>query len=88
MTGIGNLCLHRMSKTSSKNPSIVAIRRDSRDERYTASLYFHALGTCGSNQLRITHLVMRELVHYEPFARPLWRAIMLRDRLGESVRNK
>lgn len=36
--GIGSLCLHRMSKTSSRKPSIVAIKRERRDERYTASL--------------------------------------------------
>lgn len=35
MMGIGSLCLHRISKTSSKKPSIVAIINDSNEERYT-----------------------------------------------------
>ena len=33
MMGMGSLCLHLMSKTSSRKPSIVAMRRDSSDER-------------------------------------------------------
>lgn len=37
MIGTGSLCLHRMSKTSSKKPSKVAIRRERREDRYTDS---------------------------------------------------
>lgn len=33
MIGIGSLCLHRMSKTSSRKPSKVAIKSESKDER-------------------------------------------------------
>lgn len=33
MMGIGSLCLHRISKTSSRNPSMVAINNDNNEER-------------------------------------------------------
>ena len=35
--GMGSLCRHRMSKTSSRKPSIVAIRSERSEDRYTAS---------------------------------------------------
>lgn len=35
--GIGNLCLHRISKTSSRNPRRVAIINEMMEERYTES---------------------------------------------------
>ena len=37
MMGIGSLCLHRMSKTSSKKPSIVAMSIERIDDRNTDS---------------------------------------------------
>lgn len=33
MSGMGNLCLHRMSNRSSMNPSSVAVYSDNREER-------------------------------------------------------
>jgi hypothetical protein len=38
MMGIGSLCRHRISKTSSRNPSIVAISSERREDRYTDNL--------------------------------------------------
>lgn len=38
MIGMGSLWRHRMSKTSSRKPSMVAIKRERMEDRYTASL--------------------------------------------------
>lgn len=35
MIGTGNLCLHRISKTSSRKPRRVAIINEMMEERYT-----------------------------------------------------
>ena len=37
MRGIGNLCLQRISKRSSRNPRSVAINNDSKEDKYTDS---------------------------------------------------
>ena len=37
MIGTGNLCLQRISKMSSRNPSRVAIINEMMEERYTES---------------------------------------------------
>ena len=64
MIGTGNLCLHRISKTSSRNPRRVAIINEMMEERYTDS--------CGpvKNSRRKkfvegTNLVMREFIDGE-----------------------
>ena len=77
MMGIGSLCRHRMSNTSSKNPSMVAIRRDSRDERYTAN--WKPIGL-SSGQMEdntsATHLMVRKLVDDKAFASSPCRVIV------------
>ncbi len=81
MMGMGSLWRHRMSNTSSRNPSMVAIRRESSEERYTASFQRHT--HVNVERARVghqpTHLMMGKLVDDKAFASPARRVIVGSD---------
>lgn len=64
MIGTGNLCLHRISKTSSRNPRRVAIINEIMEERYTES-YGPGSDLRRKTFMEETNLVMREFIDGE-----------------------
>lgn len=64
MIGTGNLCLHRISKTSSRNPRRVAVINEMMDERYTDSCETD-LDSERKEFVEGTNLVMREFIDSE-----------------------
>ena len=87
MIGTGNLCLHRMSKTSSRNPRRVAIINEMMDERYTDSCG-RELDSKQQEFVEGTDLVMREFIDSETMDRFLLVVESNGENIGESEWDK
>lgn len=81
--GIGSLCRHLISNTSSRNPSNVAIKRDNRDDKYTDS-FEGCIRSNTRHQNATTHFVVWKLWHNDTLCRlvTLWSS-QVQDYVGE-----
>ncbi len=82
MIGMGSLWRHRMSKTSSRKPSMVAIKRERMEDRYTASLRRQTSEVSKASLTKrcAAHLMVRELIDHDAFARTPRRVMAVIDR--------